>query len=374
MSVPIINLESDVLAAQRGSHEAFSRLVRAYDKMVTSLIISIVRDFQMSEDVAQDVFLSAWKDLSKLRKPASFLPWLRQMARNHAKKAVKEKIRDRERGAQPLEEEHLEAVTGVSNPDAALLTKEEYQLFLDVFEELSTDDREIMTLYYREGRSVKQVANLLDLQAAAVKKRMERARNSMKESVLARFAKVVQATAPGAAFCTAVMLALPTASKAATSTGVAMGTKAIASKSIMGGFLAGALGLFLGLWGVNYDYKNSLSHAKDDLEKKQLRLLAILSGLIVLILIPTFCLCAIYKSPVALVSGWVIAMTFHMALHLFWHPRIIARREAMEREQDPNAIHRHRKARKARILLILFGVFGGTVGVLYAVWVLLSLT
>jgi hypothetical protein len=73
-------IEADVLAAQQGDQQAFTRLVEATCRLVTSIALTIVRDFDLSRDVAQDVFLSAWRDIRKLRSPSSFVPWIRQIA------------------------------------------------------------------------------------------------------------------------------------------------------------------------------------------------------------------------------------------------------------------------------------------------------
>src|SRR4051794_5851125 len=81
---PTANLELHVRAAAQGDAEAFARLVDASRTLVCSIALAILRDVEASQDVAQDVFLAAWRDLGKLRNPASFLPWLRQMTRNRA--------------------------------------------------------------------------------------------------------------------------------------------------------------------------------------------------------------------------------------------------------------------------------------------------
>lgn len=67
-------LEFQVRAAARGDQETFAYLVDATRTLVGSIALAILRDVEASHDVAQDVFLSAWRDLGKLRNPASFLP------------------------------------------------------------------------------------------------------------------------------------------------------------------------------------------------------------------------------------------------------------------------------------------------------------
>ena len=80
MSAPVA-LDDLVSAAAGGDRDAFARLVDETRGLVASIALAILRDVDVSRDVAQDVLLVAWRDLRKLREPASFLPWLRQITR-----------------------------------------------------------------------------------------------------------------------------------------------------------------------------------------------------------------------------------------------------------------------------------------------------
>src|SRR5688572_13398471 len=84
-----------VQAAQRGDQQAFSRLVDANRNLVCTITLAIVRDVQRSEDVAQEVLLAVWRGLPRLRDPSSFLPWLRQLARNRAHDSLRQTTRHR---------------------------------------------------------------------------------------------------------------------------------------------------------------------------------------------------------------------------------------------------------------------------------------
>lgn len=64
-----------VPAAARGDRDAFAALVNETRSAVSAIALSIVRHAELSGDVAQDVFLPAWRDLGELRDPNSFLPW-----------------------------------------------------------------------------------------------------------------------------------------------------------------------------------------------------------------------------------------------------------------------------------------------------------
>ncbi len=84
MESQALALASQVPAAARGDRAAFAVLVDGTRSVVSSIALAIVRDADLSRDIAQDVFLAAWRDLGQLRDPNSFLPWLRQLTRNRA--------------------------------------------------------------------------------------------------------------------------------------------------------------------------------------------------------------------------------------------------------------------------------------------------
>ena len=89
--------EEDVLAAAGGDSQAFGRLVDATAATVCSISLAMVRSVEASEDVAQNVYLAAWQGISRLRNPASFLPWLRQLTRNQARRYLRDGARRRQR-------------------------------------------------------------------------------------------------------------------------------------------------------------------------------------------------------------------------------------------------------------------------------------
>src|SRR6187397_2412928 len=94
---PFDTLEPLVVAAAEGDRAAFATLVSETSGVVSSIALAIVRDLDVSRDVAQDVFLAAWQDLRKLRNPASFLPWLRQITRNRAHHVLRASVRTNRR-------------------------------------------------------------------------------------------------------------------------------------------------------------------------------------------------------------------------------------------------------------------------------------
>ncbi|CAN4279914.1 sigma-70 family RNA polymerase sigma factor [Pseudoxanthomonas sp. LjRoot125] len=248
-------LQAELPAATRGSQEAYGRIVHACQNTVTAIALAITRDVQASEDIAQEAFLKAWQQLDRLKNSASFLPWLRQITRNLARDWL------RAQHGRPMSGEAAEIAIGMAadpgpTPSEHLLQTEEEIVATEIISALPEDSRETLLLYYREGQSSQQVAELLGLSDAAVRKRLSRARSMVRDELMQRFGEFARSTAPGAAFTMIVLGglvgAMPAASAATViGTGVLgsglglgkLGTGGVTTGGITGGVAGGSLGV-----------------------------------------------------------------------------------------------------------------------------------
>jgi RNA polymerase sigma factor (sigma-70 family) len=233
-------LQHELPAAARGNQDAYGRIVSACQNTVTAIAYAITRDVQASEDIAQEAFLRAWQRLDRLKNSASFLPWLRQITRNLARDYL------RTQHHKPMSGEAAElAITLTADPSPSpaerLLRTEEEIAAADIISSLPEDSRETLLLFYREGQSSLQVAELLGLSDAAVRKRLSRARGIVREEMLKRFGEFARSTAPGAAFTVLVVSGLMGAAPVA-SAAIAIGAGAVGVGSASAGKL-GASGL-----------------------------------------------------------------------------------------------------------------------------------
>ena len=219
-------LHRELAAAVEGCQHAYGRIVRACQNTVTAIALAITRDVQASEDIAQEAFVRAWQQLARLRNPSSFMPWLRQITRNLSRDWL------RAQRGRPLSGEAAELAIGMAAdpaPDAAdrLQRVEEEVAAAEIISALPEDSREVLLLYYREGQRSQQVADLLGLSDAAVRKRLSRARTIVREGLLQRFGEFARSSAPSAAFAVTVtsmaMMAAPASASAAILLGSTVG-------------------------------------------------------------------------------------------------------------------------------------------------------
>ncbi|KRG87944.1 RNA polymerase sigma70 [Stenotrophomonas daejeonensis] len=240
-------LHRELPAARGGCTQSYGRIVVACQNTVTAIALAITRDVQASEDIAQEAFIKAWQQLNQLNNAASFLPWLRQITRNLARDWL------RANRNRPLSGEAAEIAIGMAADPApgaaeAMARVEEELAAEEIISTLPEDSRETLLLFYREGQSSQQVAALLGLSDAAVRKRLSRARATVREEMLKRFGEFARGSAPSAAFALVVVGALvgatPVAS-AATVIGSGVlggGLGKLGTGGITGGIAGGSLG------------------------------------------------------------------------------------------------------------------------------------
>jgi RNA polymerase sigma factor (sigma-70 family) len=352
---------AELPAARDGDRAAYGRIVAACQNTVTAVALAITHDVSASEDIAQDAFLSAWQHLKRLQNPSSFLPWLRQITRNLA--------RDHLRASRhrPLDGEGAEIAIELAadpspSPMQQLVEDEREHAAAELISALPEDSREVLLLFYREGQSSQQVALLLGMSDAAVRKRLSRARASLRADLLARFGEFAASSAPGAAFTGVIATALTIASPPAAAKGIltlaAAGGAKTLGKIVLGaaGSIGFALiGAFAGIW---LGLRKQLKGAIDEEERRGLIRSATTNGIASVL----FMVCAIGLARYD--GGWVLpvlamlafmAVIFHQTFVV--QPRVLARRHALEAQRD--AVLAAKMRRRERIQCWL----GATVGV-----------
>jgi len=350
-------------AATRGDRDAYGRIVAGCQSTVTSIALAIVRDVPTSEDIAQEAFLSAWQNLRKLHNPASFLPWLRQITRNLARDHLRSQAHHRT-PAGDIEVALAAVADPHPGPPERLAHEQQEAAAADVIDRLPEESREVLLLYYREGQSSRQVASLLGLQDAAVRKRLSRARQMVREEMLQRLGEFAQASAPGAGFTAALATLLmtsapPAAAAASLGMGALGAVNGVAKLGVgaLGGAAAGMAGGLLGVW---LGIRSLLAKPFDARERRGV----IAYGLFTSGLTIAF---SVGITLLGKVPGWIphVATSVGFALGIvfasgWWLPRILARRRAHAISLDP--VGAAKRQRWERVL----GWIGATAGLGFA--------
>jgi len=232
-----------------GNKEAFSAVVQRYQGLVCAVTYSATGDVGTSEELAQETFIRAWRNLSQLDDLRKFRGWLCQIARNLARTW----LRGRHGGqVQPLEGTgELAAIE--PRPDEAAAARERQEIVWAAVERIPVQYREPLVLFYRTQQSVSEVAAGLDLSEAIVRQRLHRGRQLIKAEVSSLVEDTLVRSGPGKAFAVAVIAALPAAitppASAAVAGIAAKGTPA--AKTLLGaGWIGAVLGPVLALFGA----------------------------------------------------------------------------------------------------------------------------
>ncbi|MFT3694138.1 MAG: sigma-70 family RNA polymerase sigma factor [Kofleriaceae bacterium] len=162
-------------ASRRGEREAFGALVERYQGVVCAVSYSRTGNRALSEDVAQDTFLAAWHQLDQLREPNRVRAWLCGIARNLARKA-----RVRTERETPVEDD---VIISQANPFDEVAEVEAERVVQNALQRVPETYRDVLVLYYREHRSVREVARMLDITEAAALQRLSRGRQYLQQGV-----------------------------------------------------------------------------------------------------------------------------------------------------------------------------------------------
>jgi len=111
-----------------GDRDAFNRIVSRYQILICSLAYSRIGQLGQSEDVAQETFITAWKNLRFLREPDKLRAWLCGIVRNRIQKSLEREGREPAHDAAPLEaipdspaREALPSEQAISREEEAIL-------------------------------------------------------------------------------------------------------------------------------------------------------------------------------------------------------------------------------------------------------------
>jgi RNA polymerase sigma factor (sigma-70 family) len=177
-----------VARSRRRDAEAFGALVERHQRLVVGAALARCGDPALAEDIAQEAFVAAWRDLDRLRDGERVGPWVAGIARNLAASAVRTQAR---RSAVALE-----PAWSAPTPEDAALAREDRELLERALADVPAAHRDVLVRYYLGGESVAAIAVALGIREDLVKQRLSRGRRALRESVLARVDSALERARP----------------------------------------------------------------------------------------------------------------------------------------------------------------------------------
>jgi RNA polymerase sigma-70 factor (ECF subfamily) len=183
-----------IASVLEGDYDAFEHLVDKYEGRIFRHLRKMVKDEQLAEDLLQETFLNAYRGLGGFTGASSFSTWLFRIATNNALMHLRKNRPDSVEYDDEIQSAPDAAITGTdpaftSTPLEVLLSEEGQRKIEEAIEELPVLYRSTIVLRDVEGFSLKEVAEILECSVAAVKSRLHRARNSVRESLSSYYAE-----------------------------------------------------------------------------------------------------------------------------------------------------------------------------------------
>jgi len=163
--------------------EMFDLLVLEHSAMLVSYLAAMTRSLPDAEDIAQEAFVKAYKNFEKFdKKGGNFAAWLRRIGRNT--------LIDRSRRAQRVVFSDPEILEGAEDVFAAADSygrgdtwPERVESLRECLTRLPEPQRVVCGFHYFDGCTAKLIAQKLEIKLAAVLKRLQRARESLRACV-----------------------------------------------------------------------------------------------------------------------------------------------------------------------------------------------
>src|SRR5258706_7895029 len=190
-NLPMTNAEREaatatslVAAAKAGDQRAFDSLVKRYRKRIYALALHITGSASEADDIAQEVFLKAFRALPEFEGRSQFFTWVYRMTVNRSLNSRRDRSR---RGEETIDDPRLElavAVDARNNPGRAAELRETYARLLRALDSLPADMRTTVILVSLQGLSHGEASVVQKVSDGTIAWRMHEARRRLHEAMI----------------------------------------------------------------------------------------------------------------------------------------------------------------------------------------------
>ena len=175
----------------KGDQQAYAIIVERYQSFVFTLVLRYIKSREDAEEVAQDIFVKAYRALADFKGASKFSTWLYTIVTTTCISFLRKKKLD----IHSLDNEKVLAVA--ESRDSGMNAnyveqKSKLAMVNNAIALLNSDDAEIITLFYKGEQTLEEIAQVLGIEANAVKVRLHRARGRLKEKMQQHFAAEVK--------------------------------------------------------------------------------------------------------------------------------------------------------------------------------------
>lgn len=173
-----------VVRAQSGDSDAFRSLVERHGRNVFRLAFRMTGNESDAEDIVQETFMKAYKQLNRYESRSSFGTWLYRIASNCSLDLMRARKIRQHASASDGEQDPLRSVASAApGPDRLALSGEVRQRMSAAMAELSQQERTAFVLRHFEGLSIEEISGMLGVGGNAAKHSIFRAVQKLRRAL-----------------------------------------------------------------------------------------------------------------------------------------------------------------------------------------------
>jgi RNA polymerase sigma-70 factor (ECF subfamily) len=174
-----------------GEQALYAQLVKRYQNFVFTITLRYAPNREDAEEIAQDVFVKAYRSLADFRGESKFSTWLYTIVTTTCITFLRKK----KVPIHSLDNEHIfEAVDNQNSAFRAnqIEQKSKVQVINEAIKLLSVDDARIITLFYQAEQSLEEIGRIIGVDPNTAKVKLHRARQRLKEKMEKHYSEVVE--------------------------------------------------------------------------------------------------------------------------------------------------------------------------------------
>jgi len=176
-----------VQAGQHGDQHAFAFLVQKHQRLVFTMVLRMLQDDEEASEITQEAFLVAWQGLPSFRGQARFATWLYRIAYHCCARQLERRKRERSRHSVIQAEHILEGMNKEKQAEDSIELRDRQAIVREQLEQLPPKYRIVLILRHLQDMTYEEMAEVLSLPVGTIKAHLFRARNLLKERLLAQY-------------------------------------------------------------------------------------------------------------------------------------------------------------------------------------------
>jgi RNA polymerase sigma factor (sigma-70 family) len=168
-----------IIRAQAGDLDAFGTIVLRFQDMAVGYAYSILGDFHLAQDAAQEAFIEAYRNLTKVYGAVVFPAWFRKIIFKNCNRFT------RRMNPQTVELNQAMLMSSTEgNPQEVIEDVEMRQMVLSAIRSLPEEERTVTTLFYIDGYSYNEISTFLEVPKTAIDNHLRSARKRLKNRMM----------------------------------------------------------------------------------------------------------------------------------------------------------------------------------------------